>query len=157
MGVQAFQQSTAPGYGVSNVSYQTYEKINDVTWYDNGDGTTTVYVNIWTKTGKYPDFLNLWVDYNEDRDFIDSGEQIVDVDYYFFPIDNSTHIFVIPTPSDNTYIRAELGYYVDPEPVDEWLFGGVIDREIPEFSFMSALITLFGSTVLLFLIRKKAK
>ena len=154
VGVYSYKQSTAKEYGVSNVSYQTYERIDNLWHQDNGDGTTTVCVNVWTSSGRYPDFLNIWIDYNNNSIF-DTNDQVVNEDYYFFSVNNSQNCYLVDTPKNTSTIRAELGYYVDPKAVDEWLYRDVVDKKIPEFSFGTFFLALLGSLGLFFVLRKK--
>jgi len=144
--------SSAPGYCPSYGGSHEYEYISSVTYTQNPSGTMTITVNIYiaNPTGctygepcpEYddsPEYVNVWIDWNGDKDFYDSGEKVMDVALtgylginYHGTMTASGIVTVPPGAVNSTWMRVNLGWGYDPDdPCTEyWTWGDVVDKVV---------------------------
>jgi C1A family cysteine protease len=110
----------------------TYSDFTDevLTTLNRGD-TYTLQVDGHT-TGGYKEFVKAWIDFNNDKDFIDAGEEIELGNYTF----NGNHTFSanFKVPEDavlsDTRMRVYLKYGDEPSPCENASYGEVEDYKI---------------------------
>ena len=110
----------------------TYSDFTDevLTTLNRGD-TYTLQVDGHT-TGGYKEFVKAWIDFNNDKDFIDAGEKIELGNYTF----NGNHTFSanFKVPEDavlsDTRMRVYLKYGDEPSPCENASYGEVEDYKI---------------------------
>ncbi|RLG27144.1 hypothetical protein DRN76_00390 [Methanosarcinales archaeon] len=110
----------------------TYSDFTDevLTTLNRGD-TYTLQVDGRT-TGDYKEFLKAWIDFNNDKDFIDAGEEI-DLGNYTFN-GNYTFSANFKVPADavlsDTRMRVYLKYAGEPCPCENASYGEVEDYTV---------------------------
>jgi hypothetical protein len=144
--------SSAPGYCPSYGGSHSYEYLSSVTYTQNPGGTMTITVDIYIANpdgciygepcpayDDSPEYVNVWIDWNGDKDFYDSGEKVMDVALtgylginYHGTMTTSGIITVPPDAVNSTWMRVNLGWGYDPnDPCTEyWTWGNVVDKEV---------------------------
>ena len=115
-----------------NSGSSTYNNFTDevLTTLKRGD-TYTLYVDGHT-TSSYLEFVKVWIDFNNNKDFIDLGEEI-DLGNYTFEGD---HIFSanFKVPGDavlsDTRMRVYLKYGGEPDPCENASYGEIEDYTV---------------------------
>jgi len=108
-------------------------------------GTYTITITPYWPRRKYKEGYSVWIDYNGDGDFTDSGEQV-----WTYPLSNSSPISgTITIPSSiavsSTRMRVSMMYNGMPGPCDTFAYGQVEDYTI---SFGSAPLALTNNTTI---------
>jgi len=115
-----------------NSGSSTYSNFTDevLTTLKRGD-TYTLQVEGHT-TGGYKEFVKAWIDFNNDKDFIDAGEEI-DLGNYTFD-GNHTFSANFKVPEDavlsDTRMRVYLKYADEPDPCENASYGEVEDYKV---------------------------
>jgi PKD repeat protein len=158
------EASLAPGYCPSSGGSREYEYISSVTYTINPGGTMTITVDIFIANpsgctygepcpeyDESPEYINVWIDWNGDKDFSDPGEKVIDVALTGYLGINyrgtmtSSKIVTIPQNTVNfTWTRVNLGWGHDPNNPCEysWEWGDVVDKEVmvrPELEIRGGL------------------
>ncbi|MFQ6062691.1 MAG: GEVED domain-containing protein [Methanosarcinales archaeon] len=134
----AIVNTTAPSsYGYQTVLDQSYEYINNITWAKNGNGTITMTVEV-NLTGTFGDYLtfgeyvNAWVDWNDDGYFNDTDQVMDQVKYAINPPETLLYEVTFKINANGTHwTRVNLALDYDP-PSEEatWTYGDVKDTLI---------------------------
>ena len=115
-----------------NSGSSTYSNFTDevLTTLKRGD-TYTLYVDAHT-TSSYLEFVKVWIDFNNNKDFIDLGEEI-DLGNYTFE-GNHTFSANFKVPDDavlsDTRMRVYLKYGGEPDPCENASYGEVEDYKV---------------------------
>lgn len=94
-----------------------------------GTSNTIIITPGWAGT-KYREAYRVWIDYNQDGDFLDSGEQVVNVNRTTStPISRS---FTVPTTALNgpTRMRVSMKYNASPTSCEIFSYGEVEDYTV---------------------------
>ncbi|GGX11832.1 VPS10 domain-containing protein [Aquimarina muelleri] len=133
-------QSTKDEY-ISNVKLGTINKsstagaggysdfTSESTGLSKGNSTTITVTPVWTGT-KYNEGYSVWIDYNQDGDFVDAGEQVwTKAASTTTPVSGN---FTIPaTAKDgNTRMRVSMRYNAIPSPCESFDYGEVEDYTV---------------------------
>ncbi|QHI35172.1 Chitinase A1 [Kordia antarctica] len=94
----------------------------------NGECTITITPS-WTTTA-YNEGYSVWIDYNQDGDFFDPGEQVFSQSPTTQASISGT--FTIPTsiPNGHTRMRIAMKYDAIPQPCEEFTYGEVEDYTV---------------------------
>jgi C1A family cysteine protease len=110
----------------------TYSDFTDevLTTLNRGD-TYTLQVDGHT-TGGYKEFVKAWIDFNNDKDFADTGEEIDLGNYTFSGNHTFSAQFKVPTDAvlSNTRMRVYLKYAGEPDPCENASYGEVEDYTV---------------------------
>lgn len=142
----------APGYCTSGGGSTSYERITDVLFAANPDGTVTLTVQIYIanpsgcKAGEpcpaydsSPEYVNVWVDWDGDKSW-SSSEKVLDAALTGYGSINyrgtMTAVKQITVPAGATaaptWLRANLGWSYDPNDpcLSSWTWGNVFDKQV---------------------------
>ncbi len=156
----------APGYCSSSGGSTSYEKITDVIFDANLDGTVTITVQVYILNpancqpgqpcGSYdssPEYVNLWVDWNGDKVW-GTNEKVMDEALTGYGSINyrgtMTAVKQITIPAgataEPTWLRANLGWGYDPnDPCQSsWSWGNVMDKQVVAGGLKIGDITVKG-------------
>ena len=144
--------ASATGYCPSYGGSHNYEYISNVDQKQNPDKTMAITVNIYIANPSgctsgnlcpeydgSPEYVNVWIDWNGDKDFDDPGEKVMDIaltgylGINYMGTMTTSKIVTIPSNSvSSTWMRTNLGWGFDPNsPCDSsWAWGDVVDKKV---------------------------
>ncbi len=94
-----------------------------------GTSNTIIITPGWSGT-KYREAYRVWIDYNQDGDFLDSGEQVVNVNKT--NVTSISRSFTVPTTALNgpTRMRVSMKYNASPTSCEVFPYGEVEDYTV---------------------------
>ncbi|WP_179375543.1 S8 family serine peptidase [Winogradskyella wichelsiae] len=138
---------------IDNVSTgQFYSDFTNIsTNLSQGQSYTIIVTPTWTGT-TYAEGYAVWIDYNNDGDFLDSGEQVLSQSaIQTSPVSGS---FTVPsgTYSGNTRMRISMSYNATPTACQSFTYGEVEDYTVNLISgtpdIVAPVITLNGASII---------
>ena len=115
--------------GAESGGYENYtSQVATVTQGDSNDLTITIQYDT-TNSGN-PDHVKAWIDWNQDGDFDDAGEEV----YSATTLDNTPGTITVNTPGSaslgTTVMRVAVSWNTDPTPEGNWQYGEVEDYSV---------------------------
>lgn len=125
--IQSVQLGSINNISGNNGGYANYTNLS--TNLVKGTSNTVTITPAWSGT-KYREAYRIWIDYNQNGDFNDSGEQV-----YNRSRTNATSVsgsFIVPTAALNgaTRMRVSMKYNASPTPCETFTYGEVEDYTV---------------------------
>jgi trimeric autotransporter adhesin len=125
--IQRVQLGSINNISGNNGGYANFTNLSTILV--KGTSNTIIITPGWSGT-KYREAYRVWIDYNQDGDFLDSGEQVVSVSRTTSsPISRS---FTVPTTALNgpTRMRVSMKYNASPTSCEIFTYGEVEDYTV---------------------------
>jgi hypothetical protein len=152
--VTGYQSSTAPPpYGLKYYYYPQYLDARDV-WFQptelNVGEQATIYVKTWMSYPYYSHNVRAWVDWNQDGDFTDAGEQVYQASHWGSSgYTTKSKVIMVPEDAEDgvTWVRAVSENWGYPTPTGYSNFGGVVDRQVVVHAGIPAIVDVHPETL----------
>jgi len=93
-------------------------------------GSNTIYYSCGFSSSSYTEYWHVWIDFNHDGDFEDSGEQVVTTTSSSSSTLSSTFTIPAGTLTGNTRMRVTMKYAATATPCETFTYGEVEDYTI---------------------------
>jgi Fe-S-cluster formation regulator IscX/YfhJ len=152
--VTGWQKSTAPPpYGTKYYNYPQYLDARAV-WFSptelNVGEQATIYVQTWMSYPYYSHNVRAWVDWNQDGDFTDPGEQVYQASHWGSSgYTTKSRVITVPDDAEDgvTWVRAVSENWGYPTPTGSSYFGGVVDAQVVVHAGIPAIVDVHPETL----------
>ena len=144
--VQLNTLDNSSGTGTTSIGYSDFTSLVAATNLDTNSNYTITITPTWTGTA-FDEGHAVWIDYNQDGDFDDAGEQVATIaPTTITPVSSSFTVPVTATPG-NTRMRVSMKYNSTPTACEIFDFGEVEDYLVTIVAVASPEMDVLGNTI----------